>query len=145
MANAVNRYFEGMLVGGALGVIAGMLLAPKRGSELRAELSESYDDLLKQAGEQWGEISDKMSDKVQPLADRASTYGEKIKTKTLALASKAQSIKGTDGKQLVDNYMGNGSGPMYTPGAKASPTAAGSSMSDACSTYSANQPEAGGG
>ena len=79
--NSINRYFEGFLIGGALGFLAGLLAAPKPGIEMRKELAETADDLL-----------------------------------TLATES---------GKELVDNYMGNNSGPLYTAGSKAGPYAAG--------------------
>jgi gas vesicle protein len=179
MANAVNRYFEGLLVGGALGFIAGLLTAPKPGVELRKDLAESYDDLMRQAGDQFGDIRENVSDRVQPIADRAAIYGERIKSQATDIKDrisdrtvdlrekagdlrekagdlrekagdllttardKAESMTG-NGKDLVDNYMGNRSGPMYTPGAKVAPDAAGSSVSDACSNYTANRPEAAG-
>lgn len=176
MANSVNRYFEGLLVGGALGFIVGLLTAPKPGSELRQELSESADDMLKHANENWIDIKDRVSDKVQPLSDKANIYrdqvmtrasvlkekygetavhlkdkyGEKavqlrekavekvgeLKEKAGELKEKAGELKDKmkpeqqSGADLMNNYMGNNSGPMYTAGAKISPDSSTMPVSD---------------
>lgn len=205
MANSVNRYFEGVLVGGALGFIAGLLTAPKPGAELRRELADSTDDMLKQANEQWLDVKDKMGDRVQPLADKATVYKDRAMTQATALRSrvnektceikeqikptltelkgkadelrvKAEELKGKaaelkdkavekagelkekaselkdkvgtgdggNGADLMNNYMGNNSGPVYTAGAKVSPDASATTpVSDACSNYSAGKAEGG--
>jgi gas vesicle protein len=194
MANSVNRYFEGLLVGGTLGFVFGLLTAPKPGSELRRELTESADDMLKQANGNWHEIKDKVNERVQPLSDKAGVYKEKVvsqatlvkarameKThdlrdrmetkvgefKTMAepkvemlkekvgdlkekagdLKEKAgekigqiqEKINGPDGAELLNNYMGNNSGPMYTAGHKADPDTSAMPVSDSCSNYSAGK------
>jgi len=167
MANSVNRYFEGLLVGGTLGFVLGLLTAPKPGSELRRELADSADDMLKQANGNWMEIKDRMGERVQPLADKAEVYRERLGEKASVLKSrvsektgelmdkaceltdqakdklgelkdKAADLKGKmskdgDGADLLNNYMGNNSGPMYTSGAKASPDASAMPASDSCS------------
>jgi gas vesicle protein len=43
------RFLEGLLVGGALGFLSGILLAPKSGADLRKQLSDSSEDLYQQA------------------------------------------------------------------------------------------------
>jgi gas vesicle protein len=212
--NAVNRYFEGFLVGGAIGFVVGLLTAPKPGSELRRELADGADDLLNQMNTQLGDISELVSDKVQPLADkavvlkdrvadRASTISTKVATQAGTIREKVSDraqdlsqragelrekavllkdqavdkagqlkeqamglrdqamekvndMKGSfdasageseaaSNQELLDNYMGNNSGPMYTPGTKAGTNSTASSMGDAHSTYSPNKPEAAGG
>lgn len=171
MSNAVNRYFEGLLVGGALGFIVGLLTAPKAGSELRQELADNAEDLLNQVNDQLGDVRGLVSDRVQPLADRASVLKDRVadraadlrvkaaglrdravdmkeraitkagvlKERALdkaqelgaraeqlsdAALEKAQHLKsetfdasgGGKGQELLNNYMGNNSGPMYTRG-----------------------------
>lgn len=183
MANAVNRYFEGLLVGGTLGFVIGLLTAPKPGAELRRELADSADDMLKNANTNLYDLKDKMSDRVAPLADKAGVYKERMMTQASTmrtnLGEKASSLKeqikdkadvlkekagelkekagelkdkavemkdkatgGGDsgnGADLLNNYMGNNSGPMYTAGHKADPNASTMPVSDACSNYSAGK------
>jgi gas vesicle protein len=178
MANSVNRYFEGLLVGGALGFIFGMLTAPKPGAELRRELTEQADDMLKHANENWIDIKDRVSDRVQPLSEKAGVYKEQVMTRAavlkekygetasqlkdkygeraMHLSEKASHLKekavekagelkekmghkSVSGADLMNNYMGNNSGPMYTAGAKVSPDASATPVSDSCSNYSAGK------
>ena len=42
-------FLKGLLVGGILGAVAGILLAPRPGKELRAEIKEKGDAALKDA------------------------------------------------------------------------------------------------
>ena len=46
MADSGDGFFKGLLIGGALGAIAGVLLAPKSGKEIREQLSEEKEKLL---------------------------------------------------------------------------------------------------
>lgn len=185
MANSVNRYFEGLLVGGTLGFVLGMLTAPKPGAELRRELADSADDMFKQANGNWHDAKDKLSERIQPIADKAGAYKERVasqasvvksklgeQTSTLReqagsmkekivektselrekasekaheLKEKAQELKekgmaggtasGGNNADMLNNYMGNNSGPMYTAGHKASPDASATPMSDAGSNF----------
>lgn len=194
MSNSGNRYFEGLLVGGTLGLVIGLLTAPKPGAEMRRELADSADDLLSNANGNWEEVKTRFNDKVQPIAERASELrtrvshqaadlkvmvsdkaselkdkaselkdqavdlkvmvsdkAHELKDKADELKEKAIDLKdkGSNyvdkGKDLVNDYMGNNSGPMYTAGAKANPGQGAHSVSDAGGTYSANKPEAAGG
>jgi gas vesicle protein len=157
-ANSVNRYFEGLLVGGTLGFVFGLLTAPKPGAELRRELADTADDMLREldgrmqplqdkaefykervatqasimkskVNEKSHDLRDKMSDKLSTLKEKASDIKEKIDEK----------VKSGDGADLLNNYMGNNSGPMYTAGAKVAPDASAMPVSDSCSNYSAGK------
>lgn len=194
MANSVNRYFEGLLVGGTLGFVFGLLTAPKPGSELRREIADSADDLLKQANVDIAELKDRVNEKVQPLADKATEFRsqakekatevrekvaqqgndlrdrinekvqpiaekacelreqagtkfDEIKDKASELKDKATELKaelkekivGPNGQELLNNYMGHNSGPVYTAGHKVSPDTSAMPVSDSCSNFSAGK------
>jgi gas vesicle protein len=49
--NQQDRFFMGLLIGGALGALAGILFAPKSGKELRSELKEKGNEVLKEGKE----------------------------------------------------------------------------------------------
>lgn len=183
MANSVNRYFEGLLVGSTLGFVFGLLTAPKPGSELRREIADSADELLKQANvdiadlkdrvndkvqplaekaselrsqavdkatvmrervaQQGNDLRDRITEKVQPIAEKASELREQAGTKLDELKDKAVELKGKvsgpDGADLLNNYMGNNSGPVYTAGNTVSPDASAMPVSDSRSNYSAGK------
>jgi len=51
MAENGDHFFKGFVIGGIVGAIVGLLLAPKSGKELRAELSEESKKLLSKTRE----------------------------------------------------------------------------------------------
>ena len=53
-----SKFLAGFIVGGAIGAIAGILLAPKSGAETRAMLADTTRDLAKRADETVKEIQD---------------------------------------------------------------------------------------
>ena len=48
---SATKFLAGFIVGGALGAIAGILLAPKSGEETRAMLADSAKDAARRADE----------------------------------------------------------------------------------------------
>lgn len=63
------------IVGAAAGAIAGLLLAPERGEETRARISDKAEELLQDMEEAWG-IS---PEKVKEFRDTALAEIEKLK------------------------------------------------------------------
>lgn len=52
--NKCCYWVQGLLIGGLVGVVAGMLLAPKSGRETREELSEKAKEITSQLKEEYG-------------------------------------------------------------------------------------------
>jgi len=65
--------FKGFLTGGLLGLIAGILVAPKKGEETRQQLKEE---------------SDKISEKAKPLIEQAKVKATEVIEKTKELLNK---------------------------------------------------------
>ncbi len=65
--------FKGFLTGGLLGLIAGILVAPKKGEETRQQLKEE---------------SDKISEKAKPLIEQAKAKATEVIEKTKELLNK---------------------------------------------------------
>jgi len=82
--SATSKFFAGFLIGGAVGAIAGILLAPKSGAETREILKNSTVDALKKADETVKEIQAKADDVVSDLQKK----GDEIKEKLQALMNK---------------------------------------------------------
>ena len=74
---SVSRFLAGFVVGGAIGAVAGILLAPKSGEETRKLLSDSAQDIARRADETAKQIQSKADDAVSDLQKK----GEEIKEK----------------------------------------------------------------
>lgn len=81
---SAGKFIAGFIVGGAIGAIAGILLAPKSGEETRQQLSESAKDMIKKADETAKQIQSKADDAVTELQKK----GDEIKTKLQDLINK---------------------------------------------------------
>lgn len=100
MSNS-GRFFEGLLLGGILGAIAGVLFAPKSGREMRKHLVDSSDEIYKNASTQ---ISDAKDRTEQALQDFQSKSDGILKQATRQfeetrdqLTTKIQEIRGNKG------------------------------------------------
>ena len=64
---SATKFLAGIIVGGAIGAIAGILLAPKSGEETRAMLADSAKDAARRADETVKEIQSKADDVVSDM------------------------------------------------------------------------------
>jgi len=81
---SAGKFFAGFIVGGAIGAIAGILLAPKSGEETRALLADGAKDAMKRADETVKQIQSKADDVVSDMQRK----GEEIKEKLQDLINK---------------------------------------------------------
>ncbi len=86
---SVSRFLAGFVVGGAIGAVAGILLAPKSGEETRKLLSDSAQDIARRADETAKQIQSKADDAVSDLQKK----GEEIKERLQDLISKQKESK----------------------------------------------------
>lgn len=75
---SAGKFFAGFLVGGAIGAIAGILLAPKSGEETRAMLADGAKDAMKRADETVKQIQSKADDVVSDMQKKGEEIKEKI-------------------------------------------------------------------
>lgn len=78
---SVGKFFAGFLIGGAVGAIAGLLLAPQSGEETRDMIAQKSADLY-----------DKTEDSLKEIKDRAEVVVEDIQKKGDELISKIQGM-----------------------------------------------------
>jgi gas vesicle protein len=57
---AANDYVKGMIVGGMIGAAAGILFAPKSGSETREHIRNSAEEILEKTKKQYEEAREKI-------------------------------------------------------------------------------------
>ena len=86
---SAGKFIAGFIVGGAIGAIAGILLAPKAGEETREMLSNSAKDMIKEADETAKQIQSKADNAVTELQKK----GEEIKGKLQDLINKQKDEK----------------------------------------------------
>lgn len=75
---SAGKFLAGFVVGGAIGAIAGILLAPKSGEETRAMLADSAKSAMKKADETVKEIQAKADDVVSDLQKKGDEIKEKL-------------------------------------------------------------------
>ena len=86
---SVSRFLAGFIVGGAIGAVAGVLLAPRSGEETRKILKDTADDMTRRADETAKQIKVKADDAVSDLQKR----GDEIKEKLQDLITKQKGEK----------------------------------------------------
>jgi gas vesicle protein len=93
--NAFMRYGEGLLVGGIVGLVLGLLYAPKPGGQLRKELGETSDQYLHRANDRLNDVMGQVSTKVQPLMQRTGELKDKVSVQAGKLRNNLAEQAGT--------------------------------------------------
>jgi gas vesicle protein len=82
------HFYKGLLIGSMLGVLAGILFAPKSGKELKSDIREKGNELLKDGKEihadasiKAKEIFGKVKHQAEELKEEAEDAGKKIADK----------------------------------------------------------------
>ena len=96
---SVSKFLAGFVVGGAIGAIAGILLAPKSGEETRKILADTAQDMVRRADETAKQNQVKADDAVSDLQKK----GEEIKEKIQDLIAKQKETKEDEGENKTDN------------------------------------------
>lgn len=77
---SVGKFLAGFLVGGALGALAGVLLAPQSGEETRELLGDASKDVAKKTDKTVKDIQDKADIVVSEMQQKGDEIMEKIQT-----------------------------------------------------------------
>ena len=79
------NFFKGLLIGGVLGVLVGILFAPKSGKELRSDIKNKGNKIIKDGQEIYADASTKAKEiigevkhQAKELKREAEDAGEKI-------------------------------------------------------------------
>ena len=94
-------FFMGLLIGGALGALAGILFAPKSGKELRSHIKDKESEILKDAKNIYAdastnakEIMGEVKHQAKDLKKEAEDTGEKIAGKVQEKIGQVQKVFG---------------------------------------------------
>lgn len=75
---SAGKFLAGFVVGGALGAVAGILLAPQAGEETRELLSDASKDVVSKTDRTVKDIQDKADTVVSDLQQKSDEIMEKI-------------------------------------------------------------------
>jgi gas vesicle protein len=96
-----SHFFMGLLIGGALGALAGILFAPKSGKELRSNLKEKGSEVLKDTKEIYVDASTKVREIIEDVKHQAKELkkeaegtGEKIADEVQEKISQVKKVFG---------------------------------------------------
>ncbi len=81
-----GRFVLGAVVGGALGALAGMSLAPRSGEETRRLIQDELDSRIKNTQDTADSVKNKVKDAVQEKSQVLREKAESIKEQALALS-----------------------------------------------------------
>ncbi len=91
--NTTNTFIIGTIIGGAIGAITALLLAPKSGKELRQDIADKSSEVYGKANEYYHNTSEKVSDAVKNTyntsIDKAQEYMHTAKDQANNFMSKA--------------------------------------------------------
>ena len=79
-----NHFLAGMLCGVAIGAVAGLLLAPRRGRELREQVADSMNRASRRAADTYTKASETMND----IAGRAADIAGNLSDRAAALTAR---------------------------------------------------------
>lgn len=96
---SVGKFLAGFIAGGALGAIAGILLAPQSGEETREMLNDVSKDVVKKTDKTVKEIQEKADSAVSEL----QTKGDEIMGKIQELINKQKSESSQENSQQTDS------------------------------------------
>ncbi len=75
---SVGKFFAGFIIGGAVGALAGILLAPESGEKTRELLSKTSKDICDKAQDTVCEIQTKADDIVSDIQEKGDELIEKL-------------------------------------------------------------------
>ena len=102
MADNNSSFVLGLVVGGVLGTIAGIMIAPKPGSETRAELIERSDAWRLRAKEMAATVRDQMGPAVDGVRERVTPAVEAMRERVSPVVDQVSSRVGRSGDSSTD-------------------------------------------
>jgi gas vesicle protein len=87
-----GHFFMGLLIGGALGALAGIFFAPESGKELRSDIKEKGSEVLKDAKEIYADTSTKAKEIIEEAKHQAKELKKEADRHLSGARQKAKEI-----------------------------------------------------
>lgn len=91
--NKSNNFFRGTLLGLAVGLIGGVLLAPKSGRETQADIKRRAKGIIGDASQRADQLQNQLGDRVERLKAAAKDLGEEAREESQGLIARAELMK----------------------------------------------------
>src|ERR1700722_17791415 len=86
-SNAAGSFVLGVLVGGAIGAVAALLLAPQKGEETRAFIADRSTEFANTARVKSGEFADVVKQNATQISDKTAETVDMLKTRSTEVAA----------------------------------------------------------
>ena len=84
------HFFKGLLVGGALGALAGILFAPKSGKEMRSDIKKKGNKIIKDGKEIYADASTKTKEIIEEAKSQAKELKKEVEGTGERIAGEVQ-------------------------------------------------------
>mgnify|MGYP001404498622 CR=1 FL=1 len=105
MSDRQFDFVKGLFVGGLIGVVVGVLYAPKSGKETREDIARTADELLAKAKEEYEYAVEKSKRAYEAAVKRFREMEEAAKEKVEEVEGKASELAGK-GKEVLHDQKG---------------------------------------
>ena len=103
MSDRNGDLLKGLLIGGLIGVIAGILYAPKSGKETRADIARTTDDLLYRAKDEYEKAVEKSKAAYEAAVKRLKDLELSAKDKFYEVEDKVSEFAQHSADTIADN------------------------------------------
>lgn len=90
--SVTSGFFMGVLVGGAVGAVVALLLAPKSGKELRRDIAETGEDLMDKASNLVGKTEEQVDESLNEGRIRAQRIVTSARQQAESILSNAEHV-----------------------------------------------------
>lgn len=80
-----GSFWLGMLVGAATGVVTALLYAPKRGVEMRKDVTDTAREVGRKAGEAWGDVRGRATEMAGTAKSKVQQGVSSAREKTMSM------------------------------------------------------------
>lgn len=88
-------FLLGAVVGGVIGAVSALLLAPKTGKELRTDLSDQYQNVSERTQKIASDVSERSQKIASDVSEKTQKLAGEVSTKSQEIAGKAKDVAST--------------------------------------------------
>ena len=103
MSEGNEGFFKGLLIGGLIGVVAGILFAPKSGKETREDIARVTDDLMYRAKDEYEEAVEKSKAAYEAAVKRLKDLELSAKDKFYEVEDRVSEFAHNSAEVIADN------------------------------------------
>ena len=103
MSERNGDLLKGLFIGGLIGVVAGILYAPKSGKETREDIVRATEDLLSRAKDEYEKAVEKSTSAYEAAVERLKDLELSTKEKVHEIEGKVSEFASQSAEKIADN------------------------------------------